>query len=167
MKKTLTVLIVVALILLPSHVLADASLVQEGCQLIPGTNQVEVTFSLVNFSLPVPVCDLTLIAEPLPPSPSCAPQQLSSPAGWTGFLNPFFGGDWFALTAADCVDPGGNFEPGFDFKLVIDTSNPYIACCFVVQFSDPTGAIVLEQEECFCAPVPNEKTTWSTLKSMF
>ena len=54
-------------------------------------------------------------------------------------------------------------QSGFSF-IVEDPS----WCCYVVQFTDPTGAVILEQEECFnCTVVGAEETSWGTIKALF
>jgi len=41
-------------------------------------------------------------------------------------------------------------------------------CCYIVQFMDATGAVMLEQEECFtCQKVPVEDSTWGKIKQLF
>ena len=81
--------------------------------------------------------------------------------GWQSFLNPFGGADWFANTAVDCIAPG-TAKGGFAFLLDPDF------CCYVVQFCDATGAVMLEQEECFtCQKLPTENETWGKIKELY
>ena len=145
----------------PVH--ADASVVQDSCVVISVNPKViRFYFTVVNFSLPTAVCDLHFTPEPLPAPPGCIMLACGNPVGWSCFLNPLGGADWFANTPADCIQPGtakGNFwfdlDPAF--------------CCYVVQFTDATGAVILEQEECFttCNPVPTEENNWGEIKNKF
>jgi len=152
------------LLFAPSTVLADASVVQDSCVVVPGGPPpwpVWTYFTVVNFSLPAAVCDVHFIPEPQPPTQGCEMIQIQSAAGWSGFLNPFGGADWFANTLTDCIPPGGH-KGGFAFLLDPDW------CCYVVQFTDPTGAVMLEQEECFtCQKVPVDKSTWGNVKDIY
>jgi hypothetical protein len=166
MRRTLLVSFGVAavfLLVLPSMVMADASVRQDSCisYVSGGKIFARVKFSVVNFSLPVAVCDLHFIPEPQPVDPSCEMLSTFNPPGWSSFLNPFGGADWFANTPADCVAPGAVLS---DFGFVLDPGY----CCYIVQFTDATGTVILEQEECFCeGPLPTEDETWGAIKSLY
>ena len=151
--------------LLPAESHADASVVQDSCIAFweGGKEYSRIWFSVINFGLPVPICDLHFIPEPQPPDPGCVMVECSSPDGWTCFTNPLGGADWFANTPADCIDPGGPAKRQFDF--VLDPEY----CCYIVQFTDPTGTPVLEQEECFfpCPSVAAEGNPWGEVKSLY
>jgi hypothetical protein len=68
---------------------------------------------------------------------------------------------WFANTPADCI-PANNIKSGFHF--VLDPG----FCCYVAQFTDETGAVLLEQEECFCDNfVGVEKEPWGNIKQRY
>ncbi len=166
MEKRLTVAILLAVLITPSLALADADLIQESCEIIPGTSTLLITFTIVNFSLPVEVCDLHFLPEPQPPLPECTLANLGVPTGWSGFLNPFGGGDWFANTLDDCIAPGTSLG-GFEIEIDIEPETSDF-CCYIVQFTGPNGAVLLETEACFsCMVVPNEATTWGSLKGQY
>lgn len=153
----------VVVLALPSMVMADASVRQDSCvaYYAGGKFFTRVKFTVVNFSLPVPVCDLHFIPEPQPVDPDCEMLGTFDPPGWTSSLNPLGGADWFANTPADCIAPGTAIS-GFGF--VLDPG----FCCYVVQFTDGTGDVILEQEECFCdTPLPVENETWGAIKSLY
>ncbi|MEJ2721316.1 MAG: hypothetical protein P8181_09270 [bacterium] len=161
MVKRLLPLVVLALI--PVMVHADASVVQDSCVVVgtPPNASVWTYFTVVNFSLPTSVCDVHFIPEPQPPNPGCEMIGCVAPAGWSCFLNPLGGGDWFANTPTDCIAPGTH-KGGFAFLL-----DPAY-CCYIVQFTDATGAVILEQEECFtCQKVPVDEKSWGAIKEMY
>jgi hypothetical protein len=152
------------ILILPATSHADAALVQDSCEVFDmgGITHVRIYFTVVNFSLPTDVCDLHLIPEPQPVPPECAVLQCGAPVGWSCFLNPFGGADWFANTPNDCIAPGtGKGE----FSIVLDPG----FCCYIAQFTDATGQILLEQEECFtlCGKVADEEGTWGGIKSRY
>ncbi|UCH84289.1 MAG: hypothetical protein JSW50_00960 [Candidatus Latescibacterota bacterium] len=151
-------------LLAPTISFADASVVQDSCVAViegPPPWPVWTYFTIVNFSLPAPVCDLHFIPEPQPPDPGCVMIGTINAAGWSSFLNPLDGADFFANTLGDCVPVGGS-KGGFAFLLDPDY------CCYIVQFTDPTGAVMLEQEECFtCQKVPVETRTWGHIKGLY
>jgi hypothetical protein len=156
-----TAILVVAF--LPAMVCADASVVQDSCIAvgIPPNANVWTYFTVVNFSLPAQVCDLHFLPEPQPPLSGCVMNDVVAPEGWSVFLNPVGGADWFANTPADCIDPGTS-KGSFGFLLDPDF------CCYIVQFTDPTGAVILEQEGCFtCQKVPVEERTWGHIKQLY
>ena len=163
MKRMLLVLLASSL-LLPASVLADASVVQDSCVTWTegGKTYQRIYMSVVNFSLPDGLCALNFIPEPQPPLAECTFLECEAPTGWTCFLNPQGGADWFANTPADCVAPG-TMKSGFTFLL-----DPGF-CCYVVQFGDATGAVMLEQEECFtlCTPVSVDNSSWGRIKSTY
>ncbi len=152
------------LLIFPALAFADASVVQDSCVAVvggPSPWPVWTYFTIVNFSLPAPVCDLHFIPEPQPPTQGCSMIATQNAVGWSSFLNPFGGADYFANTPNDCVPVGGS-KGGFGFLLDPDY------CCYVVQFTDPTGAVMLEQEECFtCQKVPVEGRTWGSIKDIY
>ena len=167
MNRTLLLSLVVPvlfLMLVPVMAHADASVVQDSCVVVgdgPPWLEVWTYFTVVNFSLPVAVCDLHFIPEPQPSLPGCTFIEIKSPSGWSGFLNPFGGADWFANAPGDCIEPG-TAKGEFAFKLDPDF------CCYVVQFTDATGAVILEQEECFtCQKVPVNEKTWGHIKELY
>lgn len=159
----LCVLPLILLFLVPSGTLADASVVQDSCitvGTVPPYN-VWTYFTVVNFSLPAPVCDIHFIPEPQPVLPRCRFIDLHTPAGWVGQLNTLGGADWFAGSTATCI-PVGGAQGGFAFLLDPDY------CCYVVQFTGPAGEILLEQEECFtCQKVPTDESTWGHIKQLY
>jgi hypothetical protein len=115
----------------------------------------------VNFSLPSAVCALYVVPEPQPPVAECVMIDLKYPVGWTGFLSPLGGADWFAITPGDCIAPGSSKG---EYAFLLDPD----FCCYVVQFADATGAVMLEQEECFtCQKVPTDGKTWGHMKELY
>jgi len=163
MRKSLRIFLAVsiALLILPTIVSADAAVVQDSCVWV-SQDIVRIYFTVVNFSLPAPVCDLHFIPEPQPPLPECALLSAGSPPGWSSFLNPLGGADWYANTINDCI-PAGTAKGNYWFEL-----DPGF-CCYVVQFTDPTGAVILEQEECFtlCGKVPIEERSLGGVKKLY
>jgi hypothetical protein len=165
MKRLAVVLSIplVVLGLVPTLSHADASVVQDSCITVGQGPPwaVWTYFSVVNFSLPAPVCDLHFIPEPQPVLPRCQIVDFRSSAGWTGQLTALGGAYWYAMTPDDCI-PAGSAKGGFAFLLDPDY------CCYVVQFTGPTGEVLLEQEECFsCQKVPVEGDTWGNIKEMY
>jgi hypothetical protein len=149
---------------MPVVALADAAIVQLWCHAPDETpNIVEVHFSVINYSLPNPICSFSLRSEPFPPYDGCVPLWLQDTPGWTGALNAQGGADWTA-DAGHCID-----APHMDGEFVIALPDPdNTFCCYVVQYIDAAGAVMLEQEECFyCAVVPTENTDWGTVKSLY
>jgi hypothetical protein len=163
MRKLLVVLSIPLLILglVPAVSHADASVVQDSC-LAVGTQppyNVWTYFTVVNFSLPAPVCGIHVIPEPLPVLPRCEIIGLDSPAGWTGTLNAFGGADW--TSASNCIATG---SAKGEFAFLLDPD----FCCYVVQFLGPAGELLLEQEECFtCQKVPVEGDSWGFIKDTY
>ena len=166
MKRLLTVAVVVLLtgFVLPSVALADASVVQDSCQVwTEGNNYfVRIYFTVINFSLPDVLCDLHFTPEPLPVTNDCEILEITSPMGWSGALNPLGGADWWADTPADCITQG---TAKSTFSILLDPG----FCCYVVDFTGPTGAIMLTQEECFtlCGKVATEESTWGRIKELY
>lgn len=153
----------IVVLVLPVLAHADASVVQDSCVTVGEGPPWDVWtyFTIVNFSLPSAVCGLTVIPEPQPPEPRCEMIDLKYPVGWTGFLNPLGGADWFALTPLDCI---GIESAKGEFAFLLDPD----FCCYVVQFIDATGAVMLEQEECFtCQKVPTDDKTWGHIKELY
>jgi hypothetical protein len=164
MFKRLALALCLVALVLPSTALADASVVQEYCeQVTEGSNDlIRIWFSVANFSLPAEVCALSIVPEPQPVDPGCEMVDVGAPVGWSVFLNPLGGADWFANTIGNCIAPGSLQG---DFSFVV--SDPQF-CCYVVQFMDATGAVMLEQEECFnCTIVGAEESSWGTIKALF
>jgi hypothetical protein len=164
MSKRLLLFLVLPLIVIvvaPTLSWADASVVQDSCvTFVQGGKQiVRIYFTLVNFSLPEELCAVSFLPEPLPVLIECEMINCGMPAGWTCFLTPFGGSDYFANTLGDCVAIG-TAKGGFFFDL-----DPGF-CCYVVQFLAPDGAVMLEQEECFtlCGIVGTEEKTWGDIK---
>ena len=163
MQKTMTILLT-ALLALPLAVQAEVSIVQDYCeQLVEGSyDQLIIHFSVVNYSLPVPVCDLHFMPEPYPAGPECWVTGLEGAPGWSGVLSPGGAVDFFANTPLDCIEPG-TMKSGF--QLVV--GNPDF-CCYIVQFTDATGAVIIEQEECFnCTLVGDDDHAWGEIKAMY
>jgi hypothetical protein len=144
-------------------VLADAAIVQDSCVVVgtPPYANVWTYITVVNYSLPAPVCALSFIPEPQPPDPGCEMIGLTNPVGWAGFLSPIGGADWFANSPLDCIAVGDS-KGGFAFLL-----DPAY-CCYIVQYQDATGSIMLQQEECFtCQKVPIKYGTWGMIKQLY
>jgi hypothetical protein len=173
MKRLLLILFLpFFLVSIPATIHADVSVVQDSCVTVgtPPFANVWTYFSVVNFSLPVAVCDLHFIPEPQPPDSGCVMLDLVSPgpdpgipgsAGWSGALRPDGGADWWANTPADCILPG-TIRRGFAFYL-----DPAF-CCYIVRFTDATGAVIHEQEECFtCQKVPVDERSWGYIKQLY
>jgi len=166
MKRLLVVVVIamMAAFVLPNLAHADASIVQDSCQVWDenGNTYVRIWFSVVNFSLPTSVCDLHFTPEPLPAPPECQMLNFTAPPGWSGFLSPLGGADFFANTPADCI-AAGTIKGGF--SIVLDPG----FCCYVVDFTDATGAVIVSQEECFtlCGKVANELRTWGKIKDIY
>ena len=162
MKKLLLVT-TLALLVLPSTVFAAASVVQDSCVAFVENdlNFAKIHFSLVNFSLPAPVCGLNFEPEPQPVLPECEMVASEAPAGWVTSLKANGGATYGQFPALGCV-PAGSSQSGFSFTL-----DPGF-CCYVVKFFDAAGDVLLEQEECFCEkPVQTENMTWGMLKSTY
>ena len=67
------------------------------------------------------------------------------------------------VTVAGWVRTRRDSKGGFSFIV----EDPQF-CCYIVQFTGPTGAVILEQEECFnCTVVGAEETSWGTIKALF
>jgi len=163
MPKSSLGFVLLALLMAPALAFADADVRQDSCVAYQenGIDYVRVHFSIINFSLPTAVCDLHLIPEPQPVLPQCLMLQCAAPMGWNCFLNPLGGADWFANTPADCI-PAGNIKSGYSF--VLDPG----FCCYITQYTDATGAVILEQEPCFCdKTVGVEGSTWGDLKQHY
>jgi hypothetical protein len=160
----LAVLPLLIFLLLPIHALADAAVVQDSCVIYDDMGQtfIRLYFTIVNFSLPVDVCDLHLIPEPFPALPECTILECGAPAGWSCNLTAGGGAEWNANSPADCIQPGtakGHFyltlDPGF--------------CCYVTTFTDWNHDVLLTQEECFtlCKPIGVEESTWGSIKEKY
>ncbi|MFH1842124.1 MAG: hypothetical protein ABIF77_02870, partial [bacterium] len=89
MKKLLMLFATTLFLFTPLTVFAEASIIQEACEIVPSYDGVLLHFSVVNFSLPAPVCCLVFTPEPLPATPDCEVADIVYPGGWSGFLNPF------------------------------------------------------------------------------
>ena len=166
MKKQLIIsaMLVLLALGLPGAALADASIVQLWCQAPDAhPNVIEVHFSVINFGLPEPVCGFSLRSEPFPPTVGCVPLWLQPTDGWAGSLNAQGGADW-TVTNGDCI---GQQEMDGEFVIALpDPDNSF--CCYVVQYLNSAGQVLLEQEECFyCTVVPTEHVDWGTVKSLY
>ena len=165
MKRLLAVLVfpAVLLLLVPSGALADASVVQDSCITVgtaPPYN-VWTYFTVVNFSLPEPVCGFTLVPEPLPPVAGCEIIGTQSPSGWVGQVTPQGGASWYAVGAGDCIAPPSSKG---EFAFYLDPA----FCCYVASFYGAAGNLLLEQEECFtCQKVPTEQKNWGHIKQLY
>ena len=153
------------LLILPATSFADAAVVQDSCVVFEGedgSTLVTIYFTVVNFSLASDLCDLHFTPEPLPVLPNCEMLACTAPTGWTCALKANGGADWVADTAADCI-PANSAKGEFSFTL-----DPGF-CCYVVDFTDEAGDVMLTQEECFtlCGKVANKKGTWGELKSKY
>lgn len=166
MKQRLLPTIVLGLFVLalPVTALADASIVQLWCHAPDAhPNIIEVHFSVINFSLPQDVCGFSLRSEPFPPYPGCVPLWLQQTTGWTGSLNALGGADW-TVNNGNCI---GQQEMAGEFVIALPDPDGSF-CCYVVQYYNSAGEVLLEQEECFyCAVVPTESVNWGTLKSLY
>jgi hypothetical protein len=163
MKRFLLPFTLAFLVFLPALAHAEASVVQDSCTAVgvPPNASVWTHMTVVNFSLPDVICGLTFIPEPQPPTAGCVMIDATRPAGWSVFLNPFGGADWFANTLNDCITPGSSKG---EFAFLLDPD----FCCYIVQFLDPAGAVILEQEECFtCQKLPTEAKTWGKIKALY
>ena len=159
-------LLLLATLLVPAMAHADASVIQTWCYSPDHQpNIVEVYFQVVNFSLPEPICGLSLRSEPFPPDPSCEPRWLAvTPKGWQGQLNGLGGADWWLLDGGECIE---NEAMSGEFTIVLPDPDDTF-CCYVVDFLNADGEVMLTQEECFfCSSVPTENTSWSTVKSLY
>lgn len=153
----------IVVLVLPVIAHAEASVVQDSCVTVGDGPPWDVWthFTIVNFSLPSAVCALTMLPEPLPVIPECEMLQLQYPVGWSGFLSPQGGAEFYALAPSDCIPVGGSKG---EFAFLLDPD----FCCYVVQFIDATGAVMLEQEECFtCQKVPTDDKTWGHIKELY
>jgi hypothetical protein len=163
MRKALASAALLLVLLAPALGHADASIRQDSCIVFydGGKQFTRVWFSVINFSLPAPVCGVDLLSEPHPPTPDCIMVATGAPTGWTDNLINAGNATWFANTAADCV-PAPGIKEGFSFDL-----DPGF-CCYVVKFFDATGAVILEQEECFCDNfVGVEELPWGGVKRLY
>ncbi len=175
MKRMLAacVLPLLLLVIAPSGAHADAAVVQDSCVTVPGVPPFNVWtyFTVVNFSLPAPVCGIQLIPEPQPPNPGCIMVETRSPAGWVSNLVPMGGAAvggvpvggavWTAVNSVDCIAAG---DSQGEFAFLLDPA----FCCYVAQFFDAAGALLLQQEECFtCQKVPAEQETWGHIKQIY
>jgi len=152
------------LLVIPVSAVADASIVQEYCeQYVEGSDDlIFVHFSIVNYSLPEPVGSILLIPEPLPPWLGCEVVECLSPGGWDCQLSALGGAGFWATELADIIAPGNSLS-GFAIVLPIPEW-----CCYLAQFDNPDGTILLEQEECFtCTVIPDEQTTWGAIKRSY
>ena len=157
-KLQLCLALALALAVLPSAAFARFSVIQDSCR--TEGNTVITYFSVVNFDSPVAVCDLHFIPEN--PVPGCTMIGCGTPAGWSCALNAAtLGVDYVALTPADCIG-AGTMKRGFSFTLDPDF------CCYIVQFTDGNGNVLLEQEECFnCVHVGVQPETWGNMKKLY
>jgi hypothetical protein len=166
MKRQLLLTVGLGLIVLamPVTALADAAIVQLWCHAPDyNPNIIEVHFSVINYSLQPGVCGFSLRSEPFPPYPGCVPLGLQNTPGWTGVLNTQGGANW-TNNDGDCIGP-----QEMDGEFVIALPNPDANfCCYIAQFLDAAGNVLLEQEECFyCSVVPTESVDWGTIKSLY
>jgi hypothetical protein len=166
MKKRLLPAIALGLFVLamPVAALADAAIVQLWCH-APDEhpNVVEVHFSVINFSLPQDVCSISLRSEPFPPWPGCVPLWVQPTPGWDGALNNLGGADW-SVNGASCI---GQQQMAGEFVVALPDPDSNF-CCYIAQYINAAGEVMLEQEECFyCAVVPTESVDWGTLKSLY
>jgi hypothetical protein len=161
-RKLLLVIAASALWILPGTALGSVSVVQDSCRHFEGAGGelfTEVFFSVVNFNSATPICDLHLIPEGT--DPGCFMVGCSSPAGWSCALRPDNGADWVAAGSGDCIT-AGTIKRGFSFTL-----DPEF-CCYIAQFTDGSGGIITEQEECFdCVQVGVESKLWGNVKQLF
>lgn len=163
MRKALASVALLLVLLAPAMGHADASIRQDSCNVYfdAGKQYTRVWFSVINFSLPTDVCGVKMTSEPYPPTPSCIMVGTGAPTGWTSNLVDPGQAEWFANTPADCV-PAPGLKEGFSFDL-----DPGF-CCYVVQFLDANGGVLLEQEECFCDNfVSVEKSPWGKVKQLY
>jgi hypothetical protein len=160
MRKVLASAVLLVL-LAPALGHADASIRQDSCNVFFENNKqyTRVWFSVINYSLPASVCGVQLTSEPHPPTPNCIMVATGAPTGWTTNLVDAGNADW--STATSCV-PAPGLQEGFSFDL-----DPGF-CCYVVQFLDANGGVLLQQEECFCDNfVSVDEKPWSDVKRLF
>lgn len=164
MRKALASAALLLVLLAPVVGHADASVRQDSCNVFfdSGKQFTRVWFTVINFSLPAPVCGLQLTSEPYPPTPTCIMVATGAPAGWSSNLIDAGQATWSANAAGNCIPPTPAAQDGFFFDL-----DPGF-CCYVVQFLDEQGAVLLEQEECFCDNfVSVDEKPWSGVKQMY
>jgi hypothetical protein len=163
MRTVIASMLLLSIVATPIVGHTHASVRQDSCNVFfdQGKQHTAVWFSVINFSLPAPVCDLHFLSEPHPPTPNCIMVSVGAPGGWTANLVDPGQADWVANSAADCI-PAGSFKSGFNF--VLDPG----FCCYVVRFTDGNGGTLLEQEECFCDNfVGVEQQPWGNIKKLF
>ena len=102
-KRVLLLFVIPVLLLAPTMVHADASIVQDSCVTV-GPTTIRIYFTAVNFSLPDVLCDIHFIPEPQPVLPECEMVACGTPVGWSCFLNPFGG----ANTLLFCFSSDGS-----------------------------------------------------------
>jgi hypothetical protein len=164
MRKALASAALLLVLLAPMVGHADVSVRQDSCNVyFENFKQfTKVWFTVINFSLPAPVCEVSFLSEPYPPTPNCIMVATGAPAGWSSNLIDPGQADWFATAPAACIPPDPAALSGFWFDL-----DPGF-CCYVVQFKDEAGAVMLEQEECFCDNFVSVKDkTWGDVKTYF
>jgi len=162
MRKALASAALLLVLLVPLVGHADVSVRQDSCNTYFANNKqyTRVYFTVINFSLPAPVCAVHFMSEPYPPTPNCIMVATGAPAGWNSVLNDPGSADW--TTATNCIAPTPAAQDGFWFDL-----DPGF-CCYVVQFKDASGNVMHEQEECFCDNfVGVEDKPWSDVKRLF
>ena len=150
-----------ALGVLPAVANADVSVVQDSCAHFEVNQEqfLRVYFSVVNFNQGTPICDLHFVPEGSPVDPGCVMVDCAAPAGWTCALRSDGGADYQTVT--DCLTPG-HIRRNFSFTL-----DPEF-CCYIVQFTDASGGVVVQTEECFsCVAVGVEPNTWGNVKRLY
>ncbi len=170
MKKLLPSFAVLALVLFgltqgspPAG--AQPRIIQTHCDTVSFTPPlVRVTFAVVNFAGPIPVCSvhLTPLSSGTSSPDSCRIVECSTPPGWVCNLVPPGGAVWQVLPGSPCIPTNGKVE---NFDIVLDP----LFCCYRVEFDDPGGAIFFTDTVCFeCdKPVPNKNKTWGFLKLLY
>ena len=164
MRKSSLIAIALAMLLVPSMVLASINVVQDSCRTVwnPTGNKwsVVVYFSVVNFDSPTPICGVNFVVEGQPPDPGCIMVACNAPAGWGCNVTPNVGAN-YAATTGPCVT-AGHIVRGFSFTL-----DPEF-CCYRVWFIGPNGVILDMEEVCYsCVFIGTQPLPWSNVKQLY
>ena len=161
MRKLSLLILVLAFAAVGSPAWADVSARQDSCVTYEdeGITYTRIHFTVVNFSLPGPVCEFRFIPEPQPALPECTMIDCDHPPNWSCGLNGDGGATW--VTGPDCIFPG-DARSGFSYLL-----DPGF-CCYKVEFYCADQDLQVTQEECFCdKPVQNQSSTWGRMKGIY
>ena len=165
MNRSLWVLSLPLILLLPATVHADASITRDSCVAV-GDGNYRVYFTVYNAGLPRSICSLQLIPVQQPPTPECTAIDCGPAAGWSCALTGS-GGAWYGALPSDppylwCIGP---WESRGGFYITIDPG----FCCYNVQYVDQYDAVIMQEKECFtsCGPVPTEHRSWGAIKQLY